>query len=174
MISSKCVNGIIVMIFQEFEIYRLNTFAATHAWSWVSRKMKIQVSHCLTDYFCWNIAWEFVTIWISHQVSPGSYISNNTSNDLWITWWICVWILLPLLPGYSYNPPPLRFACYPYQHTLRTGDTNDHQSVSFCSRFCNGAVDFNDIWHRLSSLVRWKVSLISRWSIKYFYVRSTV
>ena len=95
MISSKCVNGIIVMIFQEFKIYRLNTFAATHASSWVSRKMEIQVSHCLTDYFCWNIAWEFVTIWISRQVSPGSYVSNNTSNNLWITWWICVWILLP-------------------------------------------------------------------------------
>ena len=61
-----------------------------------------------------------------------------------------------------------------WEHALRTGSTNDHQLVYSGSQFCNGAANFNEIWHSLSSPVYHKVLFISWWSIKYFYVRWTV
>ena len=158
-------------------INRVDTFGAMHASIWVGATVQIQVSRpfkamrltllehsmaicnnenfslslsvqlCRKQHFDWSLSMNMVNLCQSN-VTPKS---------------LC-----------SYIASPLRFAYDPCQHTLRTGSTIDHQSVSFGSWCSNGAVNFNEIWHRLSSPVRFSMWLISRCSITYINVRSTV
>ena len=147
-------------MFWKFDISRLNTFGATHAWSWVGVTLKIKVSPCPTVRVKHNMA-------ICNNVTLSLSLCGQLCKQQHVDYFwdhmvnLCLSNVTPK-SGYSFCSPPLRYACDPCQHTPRTGSTDDHQSVSFGSRFCNLVLNFNKIWHRLSSPVRLKVWLISR------------
>ena len=160
-------------------INRVDNFGATHASIWVGATVKIQVSRIfkadramrrtLLEHsmaICNN---ENFSLSLSVQLCKKQHFDRSL--DYMVN--LCQSNVTPKSLC-SYISPPLRFPYDPCQHTLRTGSTNDHQSVSFGSWCCNGAVNFNEIWHRLSSPVHFSMWLISRWSITYINVRSTV
>ena len=118
--------------------------------------------------FEWARHWMFLA-----SPFPGSFVSSNTSTFLDNTVNICL-SYVKFKSEYSYSSPPLRFACYPCQHTPGTVSTNGPQSVTFGSQSCNCAVNINENCHKLSSLIDVKVWIVLWWFIQYTHIRSTI
>ena len=160
-------------------INRVYTFGALRASIWVGATVKIQVSRPFKADRAMRLTLLQHSMAICNNenflLSPSVQLCEKQHFDECLDYMVnlCQSNVTPKSLC-SYILPPLRFAYDPCQHTLRTGSTNDYQSVSFGSWCCNGAVNFNQIWPRLSSLVRFSMWLISRWSITYINVRSTV